>query len=92
MMTLSKWLSFFYAKKPDQAKRIVSGYAVLAQQKDVLADIAHRGGVYTYEPVKGMTPYEAGVFEGRRQFALEMLCASNADFQALYRLFDNPNR
>lgn len=69
---------------PSDARRmgVLSGYAVIGQQKLALADIALRGMVYrsTFDP----NPQTSAFQQGRQSLALEIIRLAGEDPAALY--------
>lgn len=57
----------------NQRRQLVLEYQRLAGMKTLLADIAKRGGVFTAGQVPAGDLFAAGIAEGRRQIALELI-------------------
>lgn len=76
-MNLTAWLREAWPNI-EKRRRVVDAYRALGINRLLLADIAMRGGVYSVaaEPA---TVFAAGVNEGRRQMALEILKLCDAD-------------
>lgn len=76
-MNLPLWLRQAW---PNVQKRahVVDGYRALGLNRLLLADIALRGSVFDAHPAVANL-YEAGVAEGRRQMALEIIRLCDAD-------------
>lgn len=62
-----------------ERRQLVAEYARLAGMKLLLADIAKRGGVFTAGHVPAGDVFAAGVAEGRRQVALELIRTAGTD-------------
>ncbi len=61
-----------------QRRQLVAEYQQLGRMKAVLADIAKRGSVFNAgQPHRDM--WEAGIAEGRRQIALELIRTASLD-------------
>ncbi|MDE2579960.1 MAG: hypothetical protein KGL46_14245 [Hyphomicrobiales bacterium] len=82
-MNLPRW---FRQMWPDDTARrvVVAEYEAIGRQKHALADIALRGGVYSVDATPVASLYDAGVREGRRQMALEIIRICNADPAQLF--------
>lgn len=74
MSAVPNWRRWFALAWPPRGPRaaVVSGYVALGQHPHTLTDIALRNGVYSEGPSTA-TAYEAGVAEGRRRAALEII-------------------
>lgn len=85
-MNLKAWLAGIWPR--EQRFAVVEQYRLLG--KLAQADIALRGSVWNGAP-PGLKPWDAGVFEGRRQMAVEILliCGSKAD--ELFDLVPRPS-
>lgn len=70
-MNLVGWFRQFWPT-PAARRAVLSDYMALRDRKALLADIALRGNVWGASP-PGLSAYDAGVAEGRRQVALEIL-------------------
>jgi hypothetical protein len=78
---MQRWVGkWFGAVWPDavQRRRVAAQYAALAENKLLLADIAARN--YVFAPAPGAENlFEAGIAEGRRRAALEIIELAGAD-------------
>lgn len=73
----------------NRRRQLVREYVQLGQMKSLLADIALRGRVFTAgDAHKGL--YEAGVAEGRRQIALELIRTAGLDPAVLQKACTEP--
>lgn len=87
-MNIVGWFRAFWPH--DGARRAaLAQYATLGDE--FLADVALRGAIWQAAPA-GLSPYDAGVFEGRRQVALEILRVKHADPMRLLDIVDNQER
>lgn len=69
-------------------RAVVSGYEALGRNyPQTLANIALQGGVFSYSMAASHS-FQAGVLEGRRQMALDIIRLSRADPEALYALIE----
>lgn len=73
------------------AKEVVDQYSQLARLKHVLADIALRGHVYVAAPA-ARDLYEAGINEGKRRMALDILNTCHAPHDVLRAVIDQAQR
>jgi hypothetical protein len=90
-MSLSRDLwNWLPSRWPNRGNRraIADAYLALKHNRLLLADIALRGSVFTGNYTTGLTPFDAGVAEGRRQFALEIIRAAEEDPHGLYPLIE----
>lgn len=63
----------------NQRRQLVLEYQRLTGMKTLLADIAKRGGVFTAGHVPAGDLFAAGIAEGRRQLALELIRTAGTD-------------
>ncbi len=77
-MNLKAWFERVYPWKEARANVVLQYRALADTHRLVLRDIALRGGVYSVDPAD-RSLYQAGVAEGRRQLALEILNTCAAD-------------
>lgn len=83
--------AWFLKSWPGAARRhrVMQGYVALGQERpELVTDIALRGGLFAAVPIAVQAPYQAGVLEGRRQMALEIVRLSHLSFDELYRLVE----
>jgi hypothetical protein len=73
--------------RPAGKHNVLSGYAMLRDERHVLADIALRNRVFKEFP-KGLNAFDAGVCEGRRQAALEILELCSLDPALLWEVIE----
>lgn len=87
---LHKALHAFWPALADR-RQCALEYAELGKMKRLQADILLRGGVYV---VGGLPrdPYHAGLLEGRRQLALEIVRTAGTDPAALQHFALTPIR
>lgn len=78
---------------PDEEQRriVIDGYGALALNKLLLADIALQGGVFL-ENDGATDAYGAGVTAGRRQLAVRIVKAANAEPMLLMDYFAKRRR
>ena len=90
-MSISKhlltWLPQVWRDR-GKGRAVADAYLALKHQRLLLADIALRGSVFTGNYTPGLSPFDAGVAEGRRQVALEIIRAAEEDPHGLYPLLD----
>jgi hypothetical protein len=78
-MNLRGW--FRQVWQPEARRIVLEQYRAIG--KLALADIALRGSVFNgFEP--GLSLFDAGVAEGRRQMALEIIRICDGDVRALF--------
>jgi hypothetical protein len=63
-------------------------WSAMSELKHVLADIALRGGVYSAKQYVPGDVFGAGVLEGRRQLALEIIETADVPYDQLYALVE----
>lgn len=76
-MNLRKWFNEAWPF-PERRARLAAEYQTLRGLDHALADIGLRGSLWDSAP-RGLNAYDAGVFEGRRQMALEIFRVVEAD-------------
>lgn len=76
-MNLARYFRQFWPFD-DARAAVIAGYQRLARDKLLLADIGLRGGVWTGGR-PGLSVFDAGVQEGRRQLAIEIWRCCRAD-------------
>lgn len=84
---LVTWLPSRWRNRGNR-RAIADAYLALKHQRLLLADIALRGRVFTGNYTPGLSPFDAGVAEGRRQLALEIIRAAEEDPHGLYPLIE----
>lgn len=88
MNWLAQWFAVYWQNRGN-AQSVVDGYLALGQKhKLTLADIALRGKVFVIADPSNMTPFAAGVAEGRRQLALEIFKLANERPEIIYPLLE----
>jgi len=88
MSNYVRWLQQVWPVKvaPAAARSVVADYATIGQaHKHFLTDVALRGSVFTPMPPPPSL-FHAGVAEGRRQLALEILETCRANPADLFNL------
>ena len=88
-MNIVAWLKAKW-RDPGQRAQVIHEYAALGQMRHLQADIAHRGYVFTVPQPAPADFYQAGVIEGRRQLALELIRAAGTDPAMLQKLCFEP--
>lgn len=84
---IENWPRWFAAMWPNAQRRwvVINSYRGLGtHHKEMLADIALRGGVFSSN--RESDPFLAGVAEGRRQTALEIFKLARIDHDKLFEL------
>lgn len=90
-MNIRNWFRMAHRRLPDR-RQVAADYARLGGMPKLLADIALRGGVFQPAP-PARDLWEAGIAEGRRQFALETIRIAGTDPAALQAYcLDQPHR
>lgn len=90
-MNVKAW---FLTLWPNKARRVavLQAYTGLKKHKELLADIALRGGLMAPAAPPDTSAYQGGVLEGRRQVATEILKLAGEDFESLYRIIERPQQ
>lgn len=73
-----------------ERRQLVAEYGRLAGMKLLLADIGKRGGVFFAGETPAGDLYAAGIAEGRRQIALELLRTAGTDPATLQSICTAP--
>lgn len=77
----------FVVRWPRKVRAVYSDYLVVRECKHFLADLVVRGGVMSVPPA-GLSDHDAGVWEGRRQLAVELLRALEEDPRRLFAIVE----
>ncbi|CAM5767159.1 Bbp19 family protein [Bosea minatitlanensis] len=72
-----------------ERRQLVAEYQQLGRMRILLADIAKRGGIFSAGP-RQPDLYAAGVAEGRRQIALELIRTSGLEPAELQKACTDP--
>jgi hypothetical protein len=88
MNPLRRW--FFEIWPFDNERHeVMRGYVALGQSKHTLTDIAQRNHVFSPAPPADNL-YAAGIAEGRRQCALELIKLASEEPQRLFQFVSRP--
>lgn len=74
--------------RPAGRMSVLRQWSTMSELPHVLTDIALRGGVYSAAPHAPGDVFGAGIAEGRRQLALEIIETANVPFDQLYALIE----
>lgn len=73
------------------AQRVIDGYQAMAKNRELMADIALRGGLFVANYNPALTARDDAIAEGRRQFALEVFKLAKMDPADAYGLIEKPS-
>lgn len=86
-MPILDLLTHFRHRWPKNARNVADEYRDVATKKFFLTDLMLRCGVMSAPP-PGLSTFDAGVAEGRRQIGVEILRACNEDPTRLYAIVE----
>lgn len=84
------WFKIFWPT-PGKAMRVIDGYQAMAENRELMADIAIRGGLFAADYNPARTARDDAIAEGRRQFALEVFKLAKMDPADIYGLIERPS-
>ena len=87
-MNLQAWFNAAWPSR-ERRSRLAAEYRALAELDNVLADIGLRGSLWNTAP-GNLTLFDAGVFEGRRQMALELFRICKTDPALIFSTIEAP--
>lgn len=85
------WFAVFWPTTA-KARRVLDGYGAMAKNRELMADIALRGGLFSADYNPALTARDDAIAEGRRQLALEIYKLANLEPAALYGLLESPSK
>lgn len=84
------WFAAFWPTTGN-AQRVIDGYQAMGQNRELMADIALRGSLFTADYNPARTARDDAIAEGRRQFALEVFKLAKMDPADIYGLIEKPS-
>lgn len=88
-MKPAEWFMRLWPRDPDR-RQVLAEYAQLGRMQRLLADVALRGGVFRPSAADPANLFAAGIVEGRRQLALELIRTAGTDPTILQKICFNP--
>ncbi len=88
LMMAASWFQSAWRASSDR-RQVLAEYAQLGRMRLLLADIALRGGVFRPIPAAADL-YQAGIAEGRRQLALELIRTAGTEPALLQKICFQP--
>jgi len=85
-----RWFATYWPSTGN-AQRVIDGYQAMGQNRELMADIALRGNLFTVDYNQALTSRDDAIAEGRRQFALEVFKLAKMDPADAYGLIERPH-